>query len=141
MLREGAEGRLEECRSPSLPWPQEKSASGGGMGDVDLALDSRPKFPASILKDSFLLFSPKPSDMTSSAGGERWVRKTSAFVRASQGTNDWSKSTERGKVEQVLQISSGASISSRGPCQPGQMMREAPVSLPGSEHRAQSGDL
>lgn len=52
-------------------------------------------------------------------------KKTSAFVRASQGTNDWSKSTEHGKAERSVAdplFTSGASISSRGPCQPGQMM-------------------
>lgn len=59
---------------PHCPGPREVCLC-GGMGDVDLALDSRPKFPASVLKDSFLLFSPKPGDMPSSAGGERWVRK------------------------------------------------------------------
>lgn len=109
---------------PHCPGPRD-ACLGVGMGDVDLALEFCPKFPASILKDSFLLFSPTPGCHAQPSRRGKVGKKTSAFVRVAQGTDDRSKSTERGKEAQSLTdplFTSGASISFRGPCQPGQMM-------------------
>ena len=57
---------------PHCPGPRD-ACLGVGMGDIDLALESCPKFPASILKDSFLLFSPTPG--CHAKPSRRWVRK------------------------------------------------------------------
>lgn len=125
MLGEGVQKAGWRSAGPlHCPGPRE-ACLWVGTGDVDLALESHPKFPASILKDSFLLFSPMPGCPAQPSRRGTVGKKTSAFVRAAQGTNDWSKSTERGKADPSLTdplFTSGASISSRGPCQPGQMM-------------------
>ena len=101
MLGEGVQKAGWRSAGPlHCPGPRE-ACLWVGTGDVDLALEF-PKFPASILKDSFLLFSPMPGCPAQPSRRGTVGKKTSAFVRAAQGTNDWSKSTERGKAEPSL---------------------------------------
>ena len=116
MPREGVQKACwRSACPPHCPGPRDACLR-VGMGGVDLALESCPKFPASILKHSFLLFGPMPGCHAQPRRRGTVGKKTSAFVRVAQGTDHWSKSTECGKEAQSLTdplFTSGASISFR----------------------------